>query len=111
MQNLFVSLWEKRNSVSIKNLGAYLYAAAKYDVLDHIRSEKVRRSYSSDISAKGMARYIENTTEREFNFDELYSVMQQEVNKLPEKCRLIFKLSREEFFFFEGNSVATQDIF
>ena len=106
MQNIFVSLWEKRGSVSIKNLGAYLYTAAKYDVLDHIRSEKVRRSYSSDVAAKGMAPYIENTTEREFNFDELYSVMQQEVNKLPEKCRLIFKLSREEFF--SSKEIASQ---
>ena len=38
VQNIFISLWEKRNELAINNLNAYLFGALKLSVINHIRS-------------------------------------------------------------------------
>lgn len=94
VQNVFIALWEKRAHLTIKNLSSYLAAAVKHDVFDYYRATRVRQQHAYQVKLQGEP--TENTTERIFSFDELHAAMQEEVDKLPERCRLIFKMSREE---------------
>ena len=38
VQNIFISLWEKRAEAKINNIQAYLFGALKLSVINHIRS-------------------------------------------------------------------------
>jgi DNA-directed RNA polymerase specialized sigma24 family protein len=45
VQELFVSLWTKRESLSITHLQSYLYAAVKNRVLNHLESQMIWRKH------------------------------------------------------------------
>ena len=94
IQDIFVMLWEHREKIGIHNVASYLATAVKHDVLDHFKHLAVREKHNRKIRSLGEP--FENTTEQHVSFEELSAIMEKEVNKLPEKCRIIFKLSREE---------------
>ena len=43
VQDLFISLWDKRGSLSINNLPSYLFTAVKHKALNYIESELVQK--------------------------------------------------------------------
>ena len=45
VQNIFISLWEKRATADIKDLRNYLFGSLKFGVINHIRSEVVANRY------------------------------------------------------------------
>ena len=45
VQNLFISLWVKRETVQIQQLQSYLQSAIRYQVIDYIRSKIIRERY------------------------------------------------------------------
>ena len=94
LQDIFTSLWEKRSKTNIQNLSGYLYGAVKFGVLDYVRAQIIREKYRSEKN------FFEDTASRtvedQLTFEELQAVIAHEVNHLPDRCRLIFKMSREE---------------
>src|SRR5688500_481415 len=49
VQDVFLSMWEKRQSITINSsLSAYLYTATKHRLLNELRSMKLRKAYASD---------------------------------------------------------------
>ncbi|REA64352.1 RNA polymerase sigma-70 factor [Dyadobacter luteus] len=91
VQDLFVTIWEKRKSLHIKNLRAYLFSATRNRVIDHYK-EKI----FSEIDN------IEPVAEPEYALflEELETITQNSIARLPEKTKRIFLLSR-----FEGKTV------
>ncbi|CAN5533480.1 RNA polymerase sigma-70 factor [soil metagenome] len=93
VQNVFISLWEKRKEMEITiSIKSYLYKAVRNASLNRIKHGKVRKLYveeqqylSPSIPATEIS--IQN---------ELHAQIQKAIEKLPEQCRLIFKLSRFE---------------
>ncbi len=95
VQELFVHLWEKRCDTSItSDVRAYLYRSVYHASLNSIKS-KARRPAMIDI----------DTSPESKSFDmpgnilagnELEKQIENAINKLPEKCALVFKLSRFE---------------
>ena len=45
VQDLFISLWDKRATQSIRHLSSYLYQAVKFKVLNYIDSRMVEEKY------------------------------------------------------------------
>jgi len=97
-QNLFVSLWQKREAADILQLENYLCAAIKYCIINYIRAQIAREKYSE--SAINNARPDDNPAEHAALLHNLEECIQKGLLHLPEKTRKVFTLSR-----FENNSV------
>ena len=98
VQDLFVSLWEKRSTLFINHAQSYLYTAVKNRVLNYLESQMIRRKHWDYY--KQFIPERENTTENDVAMNELMEVIENEMNRLPEKSKRIFRLNR-----LEGHSV------
>ncbi|WP_443946161.1 RNA polymerase sigma-70 factor [Pedobacter sp. AW1-32] len=94
VQNIFISLWEKRANLNIDNIQAYLFGALKLSVINHIRSLVVQHKY---MEYKSMY-YTENDddTRNQVELHDLSNIIEKGIKSLPEKTQEIFRLSRYE---------------
>ncbi|WP_316749284.1 RNA polymerase sigma-70 factor [Pedobacter gandavensis] len=92
LQDLFLSLWQRRNQVDILSLKAYLYQALRFSVLKAIRKHKTDQQFYerlADVTTEIIA-------ENPLLFKEQQHLIQDLINNLPEECKEAFLLSREE---------------
>ncbi|SHM00485.1 RNA polymerase sigma-70 factor, ECF subfamily [Chitinophaga jiangningensis] len=94
VQDVFASLWHQRHNSQIENAGAYLATAVKYKVLDRFRREQLLRQYQQVYQADIVVNPA--TPESALQYKHIMQLYQEEVNRLPEKCQLIFRYSREQ---------------
>ncbi|WPP51915.1 RNA polymerase sigma-70 factor [Catalinimonas niigatensis] len=97
LQDVFANLWRRRHQLHIQTtFAAYIFSAMKYTILDYIRSQAVKEKYIEAIKKT----FIEsdNTTLDFMAYDELNAMLEKEINKLPEKCQEVFRLSRMEHY-------------
>ena len=95
VQELFVSLVEKEESMEGRNLAkSYLYKAVHNRCLNHIRDQKLKRELDPVIR-RSMGDLPEDPHELAafVEFQEKYLRVLEE---LPPKCRRVFELSRVE---------------
>lgn len=91
IQELFADLWIKRKNLNIKSLKPYLYTSAKNRALMAMRSG--RTMLSETALEKLIADYA---TDDRLNIRELNDILNKSIDSLPDKCREIFRLSRNE---------------
>jgi RNA polymerase sigma-70 factor (ECF subfamily) len=92
MQEVFVRIWTKRKQLDpTANVKAYLYTAAKNEALKYLRHNKVVSSNARDIL--GLKKEVK-TPETTLDENELAAAVQQAVDELPEKGRMIFSMSK-----------------
>ncbi|SDT68443.1 RNA polymerase sigma-70 factor, ECF subfamily [Mucilaginibacter mallensis] len=95
VQGMFLKLWEKQSEVSITlSVKSYLYKAVYNDSLNLLRGQKVHLRYQT-LTAYTMKSETPDTASR-LKLNEMQLKLYQSLNKLPEKCRAIFHLSRFE---------------
>lgn len=99
VQNLFISFWDNRHSLSINNFSSYFYIAVKHKVLNIIEARLVQKKYWEYY--KAFIPHDENATERAVEFNELLAAIEERMKHLPEKSKEVFKLNR-----LEGHSIA-----
>lgn len=95
VQNIFLKLWERSDSLSIAgSLAAYLYRAVHNECLNQLKHEKVKEAHALHVA------YISpthrDTPSRSLQAKELEQRIQKTLNELPEQCRTIFQMSRFE---------------
>lgn len=97
VEDVFVKLWSNRHKImEIDNLTVYLYVAVKNRSLNSI-SQKARELIQApfddlDIEVGDMAADPYNLLVT----SEMMQKMQQAVESLPPRCKMIFKLVRED---------------
>jgi RNA polymerase sigma-70 factor (family 1) len=97
VEDVFVKLWSNRlHLVSIQNLAVYLYVAVKNRSLNAIskKTEAMMRSPFDDLDVE-----IGPTAIDPYNLmvgSELIRQMNQAIEALPPRCKLVFKLVRED---------------
>jgi len=95
VQNLFSGLWEKRGDLEITiSLKSYLYRAVHNHCLNRIKHLKIREEYQEYANS-----YYESSYEsvgQTVMKNELEGRINEAIEKLPEQCRVIFKMSRFE---------------
>lgn len=97
VQDVFFSLWTKRDSIMItSSLSAYLYGATKHRLLNEIRSAKVRSAYASDY-ASFIKNLHDNSNVEQQDMNDLVHSIEARVSELPKQCRVVFRLSRQEY--------------
>ncbi len=95
VQSAFLSVWEKRESIEIRtSLKSYLYTMVRNACLNVIKHEKIKQKHIGEELATAERSY--DSVSQRVNSSELETRIQVSMEKLPEQCRLIFKLSRFE---------------
>jgi RNA polymerase sigma-70 factor (family 1) len=94
IQNIFSTLWERRETLLITNLQYYLQTCVKNRVINQIRAKITQEKYW--LYYKSFIPQQHEVTEQVVEFDELNNAVEEAVNQLPEKSREVFKLSRVE---------------
>lgn len=92
-QSLFVWLWENHATLQIAtSLKGYLMTAVKYKIANLIRQGKYAVTSIENLQEIHAPLYAEMSVE----IKELKSLIDQLINELPERCREVFLLSRDE---------------
>ena len=93
VHDVFASLWANRNAITIESLDNYLATAVKYMVLDKIKKKEKDRLYKNSFNQPLV---VEMTAESSLHYKQILEIVNKEVNRLPERCRLVFNCSRNE---------------
>ncbi|PVD52867.1 RNA polymerase sigma-70 factor [Terrimonas sp.] len=95
VQDIFSDIWFRREHIIIPSgFSIYLAAALKYKVIN-IRIKRQRElKYLHFV--KVQSSLADNTVEGTMSFEALQNQLSETVAKLPERCQLSFRLSREE---------------
>ena len=95
VQGIFMSVWEKRDNLAIHTgVRPYLYAMVRNASLNVLKHEKIKQQHAT-MELAVAERSVESVT-RTVMASELESRIYKALDKLPEQCRLVFKLSRFE---------------
>lgn len=92
VSDVFMSLWRRRNQVQIRNLSAFLATAVKFSVFKQLLKEKRRAEILQNNYRPETCQLDEAKIEAKF----LQEYLQGVVEELPEKCRLVFRYSRNK---------------
>lgn len=96
VQELFLNIWERRKSICItEHLLKYLIKALKYKLLNLKRKYLIEQKYLEYHRSKDETHY---SLEQDLQFHELINQVKFSIEKLPEKCKTVFLLSREKGF-------------
>ncbi|MBV4357531.1 RNA polymerase sigma-70 factor [Pinibacter aurantiacus] len=92
VQEVFIALWQRNAEVDIQTLNAYLHQAVRFQILKAIKKQKAdEQFYSRLVNITANIVY-----ENPLLFKEQESLLKDILDTLPEDCRLIFHMSREE---------------
>jgi RNA polymerase sigma-70 factor (ECF subfamily) len=95
VQDVFIKLWEKRNDLKIEtSLKSYLYRAAINAAFNTLERNKRYPTLSIYDMATEVATH--STTDDEIHAQELKLKISKTLLELPEACREVFILSRQE---------------
>jgi len=94
VQDIFTSLWNRRNEIVLSsNLSSYLSVSVKYRVIKMMGRYYNMQKYIDSVLAQEL---FDDSTQQFLALNELQQELSMYVHQLPEKCRLVFQLSREE---------------
>ena len=96
VEDVFFKLWQKKSGYkAIKNLDTYLYVAAKNSAYNYLKkASKIRYDVVWDDHLELTDQWA--TPEQLVLIRELKENIDKAVNNLPERCKMIFQLVREE---------------
>lgn len=96
VSEIFVSLWNNRTKlVSILNFNAYLYTIARNQAYAYLRMQNKIQNISLDDMPVTLC-IDEESAEGRMIEDEMIHTFNQAVAELPERCKLVFLMVREE---------------
>ncbi len=95
VSDVFLKIWQQRRQLEgIKNMQAYLFVAVKRQSLNCLRHTQSLPLFVHDLEHHIL---VEARTPENILFsEEVLKVIGQSVEQLPEKCRLVYKLVKEE---------------
>jgi len=94
VQDIFVSLWKRRSHLKItSSLKNYLSVSVKYKVIKALARQNAHRNIGDQHTYDQS--FIDDSTQEYLQFEELQQQLAELVAALPEKCRLVYRLSRD----------------
>lgn len=96
LQDVFLSLWNRRHELQIIGpLSHYLHAAIRYKAIHHIEKNITRHDYLAvlaDVSPEGLS----PDAEINLHLKDLQRALNKAVTQMPPKMQEVYKLSRQE---------------
>jgi len=94
VQDFFASIWLNRSKLVINtSFNIYAHISIKFLVFKVFRKEYVRKRHLY-LNEQVLSN---NPTEQSITIKELKQAVKDEVDALPEKCRNVYELSRDQF--------------
>jgi len=96
MSDVFYTVWENRKSITyIYPFKPYLYKIAKFRCLNYLRNNK---KFPTGLEKMPMHTFAstQTTVEEEYISREMVLQLNSIIEELPPKCKLAFKLIRED---------------
>ncbi len=95
VQEFLTNLWLKRKELVIgKSFIGYIYTSVRNMILNAVARELRRKAYQQ--YSRLFHTESDNSTEQTVIVNELNKNLQQEICHLPERCRSVFELSRND---------------
>jgi len=95
VQDIFVNLWKRRRTLQIKtNFESYLAGAVRFEVLKKRAAMSKKEKTLTDLIAQ--AQTAEHNDWNLYDLRLLEDELLHTVNSLPEKCQLVFVMSRNK---------------
>ena len=92
VQDLFLALWRKRETLAIEqSVATYLFTAARNRAINYLRHQRIARRWEGSV----VGRIDTSTPSDEAELLEMLD-LQDGIERLPARCRLIFTLSRQQ---------------
>lgn len=96
VQEIFLNLWRRREALKLRvGFDNYFAVAVKFEIINRL-AKRVREDHRNQqfttISVS------DTTIPERFDLDVLQKQLEHVINSLPEKCQLIFRMSRENDF-------------
>ena len=103
VQDIFLKIWQNRSQLSdIVSFKSYLFKSVHNQALNAVRLQNTRKESVNMPGSDKIWKFISDTYEINENFlerifsDETESLIEREIQELPEQCRKVFLLSRVE---------------
>lgn len=92
VQELFIDIWERRESLEVTNMGAYLRQAVRYRAASYFRKHGIPREHSYRLEA------LESPSSADGDLEslELGNELEKAIQKIPSRCRKVFLMSRRD---------------
>ncbi|HTI11804.1 MAG TPA: RNA polymerase sigma-70 factor [Puia sp.] len=95
VSDVFVKIWERRSTLGeVRNLEVYLYVAVKNGCLNYCEKYSVVHLQLDMHGATEL--YDTGNSQKNLEMKELMHRLHMAVEQLPEQCRLIFKMVKED---------------
>ena len=93
VQEVFINIWERRSSLTITtSIKSYLFTAIRNRSFNYLKLQLPKEQKKVDL--EGLGFLDEDNREQEMIMDELKEYVHTAIESLPNKCRIIFNLSR-----------------
>ncbi len=95
VQEVFLSIWQRRATLQLTHsVATYLSVAVKYKVINHLAKQHRRQLQHDELTITSPI--ITDSTADWLHEKELRVLLEKTISRLPEKCRIVFLLSRDE---------------
>lgn len=92
VQEIFIDVWNRRATLQIQNLNAYLYQAVKFQMAKQLRKRPLNPVHLEVIAELKSPQ----VADAPLHLAELQEQIEQVITALPPRCQEIFRLSRFE---------------
>lgn len=94
--DVFLKLWQQKESLSkIQNIETYLFISVRNAAINALKKEKKFHFDMLEDSIVNLSDY-KSSVESDLIGDEMLNELNEAVQLLPSKCKIIFKLIRED---------------
>ncbi|KIC92692.1 RNA polymerase sigma-70 factor [Flavihumibacter solisilvae] len=95
VQQVFLNIWKMRKELHIRNtFHTYIASCVKYEILATLSRQQKYQNAVNTLSGNPTAD-LDNQTSEWLDYSAVRQQLEQTVRSLPEKCQLVFRLSRE----------------
>jgi RNA polymerase sigma-70 factor, Bacteroides expansion family 1 len=116
VQEVFIQIWENRTTLNEKlSFKSYLFTITKNRIIDYFRKKKIETLSKNYV--RNFTELIHDNTSSELVYKDYDAVLAEAIEKLPDKRKVIFLLSRKfgmsrneiaNFFNISENTVKNQ---
>ncbi|PST82522.1 RNA polymerase sigma-70 factor [Pedobacter yulinensis] len=95
VQDIFCKLWRRRTSFTLtRSFENYFAVAVKFEVINQLARRSRRESYERQAASA----YVDadSSMQETIDLQDLKTQLQASINRLPDKCRAVFRLRYEK---------------
>jgi len=95
VQDVFLSLWNRKNEITItSSLAAYLKTSVRYKAIHYIEKNVTRRDYLALLTDTAV--HLVTNPEMQLHLKQMQAIINETVENMPAKMKEVYTLSRKE---------------